>query len=359
MPTHRRLIIDLSLLAQNFAGLQALCPGKEVIFMVKANAYGHGLLPIAEFAFRDLGVREFGLASFAEAKLLCEHIPDERLKLYVFSDFDLTSPSQKELFAGRRVVPVIFKNSDLDVFLSDPDCKNLPLCLKFNTGMNRLGIPWEDAEKVAKRLKGRAVEHLMTHFACASQGATHSLNQKQMNRFTDLKSLFCAHQIPVKHSSCANSAAIEQGLGLEDSHLRPGLMLYAPSAKGKVISQLEGSIIQVRTVKQGELVGYGAHPAPHAGVLALVNLGYGDGFATHFSGVKITHRGTSGTVLGQVNMDMFQILFPKETPLKAGGPFCVWDDDPQNFASLCQQSNQIPYQLLCQLSARLERQYFF
>ncbi len=372
MPTHRRLLVNLSHLAHNVEALKAARPGQKTVFMIKANAYGHGLLPIAEFAFRQLGVEEFGLASFAEAHTLCQHIPDKKLKAYVFSDFDLNSAQQMELFSRRQAMPVISQQRDLDFFLTSPQCQRLPLCLKFNTGMNRLGIDAPEAEAVATLLQrcGRhSIQHLMAHFACASQCMqTHSLNRTQMAGYTQLKSLLRSKGVAIESTSCANSAAIEQGVGAEDSHIRPGLMLYGPSSlgkevnlatpwPGKMISRLEGPIIQTRRVAKGTPVGYGGHPTPHAGELALIGLGYGDGLATHFSGVQLQHQGAKGKIFGQVNMDMFQILFPAGTPLKIGGPFQVWGEDRHGLADLCRQTDQIPYQILCQLSARLEREY--
>ncbi len=372
MRSGRRLIVHLDVLEGNFKKLKKICPHNEILFMVKANAYGHGLLPIADFSLCQLGIKEFGCATFEEAIALREAMPNKNFEIYVFSDFQLDLKAQSDTLIDKKLIPVLSNRKDLEFFLEEPKFKDVPICLKFNTGMNRLGINYGETEKVITRLikaERKSIYHLMTHLACASLSMKfHRGNCDQLERFKEIKHLFQDKGIEIERSSCANSGAIEQRAGLEETHIRPGLMMYGPSSlspevadegcwTGKIISKLEAFVIKTQFVGKGTSIGYGATTLPREGELAIVALGYGDGFATTFCGAHLDHHGVEGEVVGRVNMDMFQILFPKGTPLKKGEIFTVWDLDPKRLERLSRESGQLPYELFCQLTTRVPRDY--
>ena len=374
MRSNRRLLISLNHLAFNFQELKKICPDNQVLFMVKADAYGHGAVPMVNFCFEELGIGEFGCASFSEAMLLRKSLPGRNFTTYIFSDFDLSDETQRDGIVSQNIIPVIFNWRDLDIYLQEKQFGKTPLCLKFNTGMNRLGFSHSEAEKVADRLlkEGRkSVQHLMTHLACADRSVqTHPGSQQQLKRFKEIKAIFRAKGVAIDSSSCANSGLIEQREGIrEDSHVRPGLMLYGPSAlaekttlkhsrwQGKNISQLEALIIKVQSVEVGSTIGYGEYKLSRAGELAIISLGYGDGFTNSFQGIKFGRDQAIGEVVGQVNMDMVYLLFPPGTALQEGESFVLWDHHPQSIYKLSRETGIIIYQLFCQLTARISRQY--
>ena len=140
----------------------------EVIFMVKADGYGHGMIQITRFAILEMQIKEFGCASIAEALKLREELHDLEFDIYVFSDTQLDVDENFEIYSKRRIIPVISSLGDLEFFIHSSESRNIPVCLKFNTGMNRLGLDPDDAEKVIKTLKqhGRQViHHFFAHFA--------------------------------------------------------------------------------------------------------------------------------------------------------------------------------------------------
>ena len=147
-----RLKIKLSLLEENFKKLTSLAPGKEILFMVKADAYGHGMIPIVKFSHEKLEIKEFGVATLEEALKLRKELPHSKFEIYVFSDLQLPITENKEKFKQNRIIPVIATLGDLDYFLMENEFKHFPLCLKFNTGMNRLGILLKDTNLVAKKI---------------------------------------------------------------------------------------------------------------------------------------------------------------------------------------------------------------
>lgn len=369
-----RHFIDLEALGRNFEKLKSLCPNNKFIFMVKADAYGHGVLPIVRHSVTELGIKEFGCATLGEALYLRDELFDLEFEIYVFSDVQLELDECAEIYLNRRIIPIISNNADLDYILNNKDFNKFPICLKFNTGMNRLGLDLLDVESVITKLKenGRkSIHHLMTHFSSSSLSMKkNKRNISQREKFSDLKETFKSSGIEVENTSIANSGAIEQGVGLEESHVRPGLILYGPSSllpqysnlghwTGEIISRLETYIIRFFEVKKGQPIGYGATPCPGDGVVAIIALGYGDGFSTRYLGAHIKHKGKVGVVAGRVNMDMAQIFFKKdEVPsLKVGELFTVWNHDASEFQKFSIETKTIPYEVFIHLTNRVPKIY--
>ena len=334
--------------------------------MIKANAYGHGLIPIAKFVLKELGIKELGVATLFEAVTLRRFFPDLKFDIYVFSELLLDGPQAAD-YLDYRLIPVISNKDDLKQMFKTTFL-HLPLCLKFDTGMNRLGIPYQEAPKIGEELKKRGrknIFHLLSHFS-SSYLPDSTQTIKQVARFSTIKSQLATSGIKIERTSLANSGAIEQGISLEESHIRPGTLLYGPRClpmdkgqwKGRIISKLQTSILQVFPVKKGALLGYGATPCPKDGIIALIPLGYGDGFSTCFSGVKLKLAGYQAEIIGRISMDLTHVLFEKSAKkIKKGVSIDIWDDNPETFLSLCTQAQRIPYEICCLLTNRILRSY--
>ncbi len=369
-----RLYIDLNLLKENFQLLKELCPDNQVLFMIKANAYGHGMVPIVRYSVQELGINEFGVATLGEARRLRDELSDLEFEIYVFSDIHLEFQSSFEYYLSRRFVPVISNMADLDFVLSCEGFQYFPICLKFNTGMNRLGFSSAQQQEVIDKLKKTdrtSIFHLMTHLGMASDIIEkQSPCDLQDQCFQEIKNNFLDQGIAIERSSISNSGAIEQKFGLNETHIRPGLILYGPSAlhrdvrdrsnwKGKTISRLETYVINSFPVKAGERVGYGGTPAPSSGVIALIALGYGDGFSGRNKAPSIYLDGVEGMILGRINMDMGQVFFPGRDAsfVKAGQSLVIWGHDPKEILNLADQTDTIPYEHFCHMTSRVPRVY--
>ncbi len=374
MRLRSHLEVNLGLLDQNINHLREITKNSEILFMVKADAYGHGLIPVTKFSHFESGIKEFGCASLGEALSLRREIPDGDFEVYVFSDVNLEDDISTELYVNNRIIPVISDEDNLKLFLNDKEFKRFPLCLKFNTGMNRLGIDYQDVEKVIEiiRLSGRkTINHIMTHFSCASLSMkTNKRNIEQMNRFKEIKSTIKYSGIDILHSSIANSGAIEQGVGLEESHIRPGLMLYGPSSlmpnlahsslwNGSNISSLKTNIIKVSEVEKGTPIGYGASACPDSGVMAIVALGYGDGLSTTFTGTDLKIDNKQMKIIGRVNMDMTCLLYKggKKSDFQIGDSLKIWDHDGYNVSQICKRAKMIPYEVFTSITNRVPKIY--
>ena len=369
--------IDFSYLAKNYQKLKVLAPSNDVVFMVKANAYGHGVDEVTRFSSQELGINQFGVASIGEAMGIRQRQPDLMVELTVFSDTEILNPVYQECYTDYRINPVIYNFDQLENFLSLGQFKYVPLVLKFDTGMHRLGISDspEDVEKVIELLKkfGRKeVEHLMTHFCCSNiplkeNDRTH----RQYESFLKIKRELSASGISINKTSCANSGAIEQQFTLEESHIRPGLMLYGPASvgvtnnnqqstwQGESISSLSSPILSVRPVKKGTPIGYGAHVCHKDGLLVNLPIGYGDGFLTYYSGVKLYHQRHEFQILGRVNMDLITLLFDSsaENDLHVGDQVFLWNHDNHSVTNLATQAKTIPYQVYTAITDRVWRKY--
>jgi len=369
-----RHYIDLSLLEENFNQLKTIAPKNEVVFMVKADAYGHGAVPIVRYACSELGIKEFGCATLGEAIRLREELFDLEFEVYVFSDVQLALKECAEIYLNRRIIPVISNEEDFDFIISHSEFHRFPISLKFNTGMNRLGIDYDRASVIADKLlaHGRKdVFHLLTHFSSASLSMkTNKRNILQRERFQEVKKVMIEKGLVLERTSISNSGAIEQQYGLDETHIRPGLMMYGPTSlipkyekegvwKGRIISRLETYVIRTFEVERGQPIGYGATPCPEKGVVAIIALGYGDGFSTRYLGAHINHNGHEGKVCGRVNMDMAQIFFPNANikDFKQGEPFTVWDHDTDKFNRFSIETKTIPYEIFIHLTTRVPKVY--
>lgn len=371
MSDRSKLQIDLNILGENIKMLGVLAPINEILFMVKADAYGHGMVPIVSYCLNFSKIREFGVATCSEAKQLRSDLPSEHFDIYVFSDLSLED--NRDFYKEWNIIPVISSFEDLNFFLFDSSYKNVPLCLKFNTGMNRLGFDEGDVEEIVSmmKLRGRSsIFHLMTHLSSASLLGTNKRNTEQGEKFQSIKNDFESYNINLERTSISNSGAIEQGLGLGETHVRPGLMLYGPTSlikkyrgksnwKGKNLSSLQTYIIKTSMIKKGTPIGYGASPCPGDGLLAILAIGYGDGFSTHYEGAHIFHKGHKGKIVGRVNMDMTHVLFPNESEgeIKNGDRVEVWGHEQGDLQRFSDETQTIPYEVFCQLTGRVPRNY--
>jgi alanine racemase len=371
-----KVVIHFERLRSNLKKIKKIAPDNKIIFMVKANGYGHGLVPIVKFSVEQLKIKEFGVATLGEAMVLRDQLSDLEFDIFVFSDVDIQEGYLAK-YLDLRLLPVLSSWEDFELVVKDPSAKHLPLTIKLDTGMNRLGLDLEEEtnyQKFIHLLKSNQrlrIHHLMTHFSCSSLNLkTNNRTERQYERFCMIEKKLQNDGVKIENTSVANSGAIEQKFGLQASHIRPGLMMYGPSSlipalrnsqnwDGENLSDLTTNIVNVKKVKKGAVVGYGAHVLASDGILVHIALGYGDGLVTWYTGVNMTQKGFTGQFVGRINMDLAAILFPIEAEdvFKVGDPFTIWGKESESVTRISDQMNTIPYQLFCSLSSRLPREY--
>lgn len=387
--------VHLGVLADNVAKIQKLAPKAKLIPMVKGNAYGHGIVEVSEFLTKDVGIKRLGVASLGEGleimkdnKILQRaaikskqdtvrrpHAP-AKADVVVFSDTELRNPVVRRAYEqhGNALIPMIGTMLDLKVFLGSPELRRRPLFLKLNTGMNRLGLNPAEIQEAIPLLRQAgvtAIQHLAQHFAASGKKVTPGdRTMSQLRVFYQGVEAFKASGIDVRETSVANSGAIEQRIGVHETYVRPGLMLYGPGSvlvpkrlwNGKQVGHLVSTVIHTMVVKSGEFVGYGLIPVDDDCVVAMLPIGYADGFLRYYTGAPLVVNGVAGVVHGRVNMDMISVTFPltklqmtAKAVLKrvaVGHPVVVWSDNIQSHADAVGSNT---YQLMTSLSIRLPR----
>jgi alanine racemase len=303
------LTIDLDAVEANWRALAHKLLTVECAAVVKANAYGLGLEPVTA-KLAKAGCKTFFVADIAEARRARTRAREAAI--YVLNGF---SPEAADTFAELNAQPVINSTAELaewDAFVTAQNWRG-GAAIHVDTGMNRLGISADEAAALALRLQqeNHGITLLMSHLACA-EIAGHPLTANQIRLFRELRMLY--HGVP---ASLANSSGIYVGDTAHFDLARPGAALYGinptPGQTNPMrnVVELNGRILQVRKVAQGDTVGYGAAwTARRASRIAVVALGYADGLLRAGSGVDRKGGSTaivaekSCPVVGYVSMDL-------------------------------------------------------
>ena len=285
-----RLTVDTSALVANWRWLSAHA-GVTAGAAVKADGYGLGARATVD-ALAAAGAREFFVATWGEAAALGTMPLGTRLAV-----LHGLLPGETPL---PGVIPVLNSAEQVARWIADGGGR----CdIMVDTGMNRLGLGPSEAAVLPD---GLDIDVLHSHLACADEPA-HPMNALQLARFREVIAT-----IPHRRASLANSAGIGLGRDYGFDLTRPGIGLYggvtgtAASGHLRTVAGIEARVVQVRDIAPGEVFGYGATwTATRACRVAIVNLGYADGYRRAFSGVgRANVSGHSCPVIGRVSMDL-------------------------------------------------------
>jgi alanine racemase len=346
------LVIDLDALSRNYARLRAAAAPAECAAVVKADAYGLGVAPVAKRLLRE-GCARFFVATAAEAAELRALAPG--VEIYALEG---ARDGELETLAAARATPVLCSLEQIERWRGRGRA-----LLQIDTGMGRLGLSSRDVEELERRpelLAGIDVELVVTHLACADE-PEHPLNCLQLEAFDRLRRRLAAARV-----SIGNSAGTLTGGAQRGDVVRPGIGLYGgnpfadqPNLFEPVVT-LRAPIVQIRDVDSAQTVGYGATfgIAPPAR-LAVVALGYADGYlrALGNRGV-VAIAGRRAPVIGRVSMDLIccdvtalpHDLVRVGESVEAIGPNVPLDD-------VAEAAGTIGYEILTRLSPRLKREY--
>lgn len=337
-----RLRIDTHALGCNWRWLRARGGAAACGAAIKADGYGLGAVAVAQH-LTEAGCRDFYVSSWGEAMAL--GALSEGVSLSVFHG---VRAEDMAVAAQSNARPVLNTLTQIGRWRET----GLPCDVMVDTGMNRLGISVSDALNGA--LDGLVIDTLMSHLAGADLDDAAAL--RQLAAFEALNGRTTA-----KRLSLANSAGIcLQGQGGADFALdltRPGLALYGGIPRGEAIGQItqvvtpQAQILQRRTVRAGESVGYNAlFTATRDTDVAIVNIGYADGYLRGFSCTGTAADGRL-PVLGRVSMDMIALGVDAAPELGEGD----WISLDYDLPTAAAQSGLSQYELLTALGPRFER----
>jgi alanine racemase len=359
--------VDLARLTANFRAIEVAVAPAVVMPILKANAYGHGLVAVARHLVA-LGAASLGVAFLEEAVALREAgvtapilvmggIFGDQVPVFLRHGLTLTASSVDKL---RHI---------------DETARGLGVTakvhLKIDTGMERIGVHYYSAQKLLERAaecRHCTVEGIYSHFANADAADLTSA-RLQLSRFLEVLTWYDRHGVPTPIRHMANSGAVLQ---LRESHLdlvRPGILLYGVYPSAEVAHTIEvlpalswkSRVVYFKVVQPGHPVSYGSTwQSDHPVRLVTVPVGYGDGYFRALSNVAtVIIRGKRYPVVGRVCMD--QIMINLEWDSAYNGDEVVLVGADGDVAITCEDlaewAGTIPYEVLTNINTRVPRVY--
>ncbi len=344
-----RVSINNAALANNLKRVRDFCPNSQIMAVIKANAYGHGMLAVAK--------------QLHDADLFAVAMPEEAYALRtagcakpILVLHGFASSEELEKFAALSISTVVHQSQQLEQLLASRLSSAIDVWLKVDTGMHRLGISSEHVDAFFGELRNSpnvAQVSIMSHFANADT-LDNDLNNSQLESFLNV-----TNDIDVR-CSMANSAAI---MRLPASHfevVRPGIMVYgaspfADSSAAELglqpVMQFESELIDIKQIAAGEAIGYGSTFTTNQDItMAVVAAGYGDGYPRQAkNGTPVWINDTRCALLGRVSMDSLCVDI-SNIDAEIGERVVLWGKE-LSVDEIAAASNSIAYELLCNAGA--------
>lgn len=352
--------INLSALSHNVKSIKLQAPQAKVVAVIKANAYGHGMLTIAQYLEQNQQVDALGVARLSEALKLRQagiQLPIMLLEGF-FNDSDLA------LLVEHQLETVIHSSEQLQALLNSELTEKISVWLKLDTGMHRIGF---HAQQFTAALQALSTSekvlqpiNLMTHFNCADE-VDNPITQQQITLFKAQTK----NQLGL--CSLASSAAI---LAWPEAHadiIRPGIALYGVSPFADKTAQdhnlqpvmtLKSRLIAVRQHFAGDSVGYGANwTSDQDTILGVIAVGYGDGYPRMApAGTPILVNGRIAPIVGRVSMDMLTVDLGPDATDKVGDQVVLWGEGLP-VETVAKHIGTVAYELVTKLTARVTLSY--
>lgn len=360
MPRATRAIVNLDALRDNYAQACALAAPATAMAVVKADGYGHGLVPCAQ-ALSDQ-VDYFAVACIEEAHGLRE----AGIRQPVVLLEGVHSAGDYRCCVEKHYLPVLHTQQQIRWLESLGD-QPLSVWLKVNTGMNRLGVEPQDVAAVIAALQRKPnlqLCGLMTHFACAD-ALGDPMTGEQIAAIAALQQAYPT--LPVSAANSAGHFLRKQDGDARFQVTRPGIMLYggsplidvsSASLGLKPVMTLESELIATRELAVGSPVGYGATwIAERPTRMGVVAIGYGDGYPRHApSGTPVSIKGQWLPLIGRVSMDMLAVDLTDCPQADIGTRVELWGDQlPVD--QVARHLGAISYALLTGITRRVPRVY--
>lgn len=362
-----RVEVDLKTLADNLSRIKHRIKDVKVMPILKANAYGHGLLRTAQF-FQQLKADYLGVAVVEEGILLREkgiNIPilvlggvwGNQVPLFLKHNLTITASSIDKL----KIIDETAEQMKVKAVVH----------LKIDTGMERIGVHHYNAEnflEAAYNCKNILVEGVYSHFANAeAEDLTHA--KLQLERFNEVLTFFEKRSIkpPVRH--IANSGAILQLPEANLDMVRPGIMLFGvyPSTVVKKTVEVKPTlswkslVVYFKVIKADQPVGYGSTFKPDHNIRAVtIPVGYGDGYLRCMNNkAKVILRGARYPIIGTISMDQIVVNIEQGRAFNGDEVILLGSDGKNSITceELAEWAGTIPYEILTNINTRVPRVY--
>ncbi len=342
--------INLAALRTNLARVREKAPGAQVLAVVKANAYGHGLHRVLP------ALKEADGLALVETEAAID-LREKRYTRRIVMLEGFFAESELPEFAHRRLATVVHDEEQVRMLETAVLSRPLEVFVKVNTGMNRLGFRPADVPGVCQRLSSSpsvAALRLMMHFARSDEDD--GLKEALQIFETACKGLPYPRSI-------ANSAGVVRFAEVGGDFVRPGIMLYgatpfpydtADMLGLKPVMTLRSSLIAVQELKVNESVGYGAtYTASRPHRVGIVACGYADGYPRHApNGTPVLVCGTKVRLAGRPSMDMITVDLTDVPEARVGSPVVLWGEGlPVDDVAMA--ASTVGYELLCAVAPRV------
>lgn len=360
-PTRAEVLLDA--IGHNLRVVRDAVRGRKVLAVVKADAYGHGVVPVARRLQAD-GVDGFGVALAEEGIELREAGIDRAILVLN----GVSGGAHRDIIAA-GLTPVLYEISEARAFHEVSDDRHIDVHLKVDTGMGRLGVPLGELDDFLRALRecpSIRIVGLMTHFSTADSDPDYVA--EQMAGFARARGLVrrFGHEPSVLHA--ANSAALFRHPETRFDWVRPGLALYGYPGSDTIDAPLRPAmrwrteIIRLRTLQAGESVGYGrSFRAPSETRVATLPVGYGDGLLRSASNRgRVLIRGTSCPIVGNIAMDLTTVDVSGVPGAAIGDEALLLGEQSGitlDARDLAAAARTIPYEVLTNVSRRVPRVY--
>jgi len=357
------LTVDLDAVVANWRKLEKTAVPAECSAVIKANAYGCGIEPVAR-ALAKAGCKTFFVATLDEAAIARAAAPSAAL--YVLNGFIQNTGDSYAKIDARPVIGELNELAEWDVF-----CRRTGwaggAAIHVDTGMQRLGLTIAEAQGLIPRIHAgdHGISLVMSHLACA-ESLNHPMNARQLATFREVASAFSG--VP---ASLANSSGVFLGGAFQFDMVRPGAALYGvnptPEADNPMqpVIELKARIVQIRDVERGESVGYGGNwTARRPTKLAIVSAGYADGYFRAGSsndgtrGADVIVAGKRCAVAGRISMDLMAVdITDLDKNAVRRGHLVTLIGEGITVDELAHHLGTIGYEVLTSLGSRYARVY--
>ena len=355
------LEIDLKSICHNFKKIKKKVSKNCIVAAtVKANAYGLGVKQVSKSLIKHK-CKDFFVATLMEGIELRSY--NKSVHIYILNGLDSGKCS---IYKKHKLTPVlnsIKQIKEYEIYQSKIK-KSMDAIIHFDTGMSRLGLDEDETKKLIDNknniLKKTNIKYIMSHLACGDDPKSKK-NNKQLKIFKKISKSFKDNKITL-----ANSAGILLGKNFHFDMVRPGISLYGGSAQKnqkityKHVIKLTSKLIQIRQIKKGSTVGYGAtYKAKQKMIIGTISLGYADGLNRLFSNnMKCYYKNKQINLIGRVSMDLVTLdlsKFPLED-IQINNRIEIINDK-NNINQICMNIGTIPYEILTSLGHRYSRKY--
>jgi alanine racemase len=360
-PTRAEVLLDA--IGHNLKVVQNAAQGHKVLAVVKADAYGHGVVPVAQ-RLQAEGVDGFGVALAEEGIELREAGIDRAILVLN----GISGGAHRDIIAA-GLTPVLYEISEASAFDAISDGRPIDVHLKVDTGMGRLGVPLGELTNFLRELRrfpSIRIAGLMTHLSTADTDPVYVA--EQVAGFAQAQGLVrrFGHEPAVLH--VANSAALFRHPETHFDWVRPGLALYGYPGSDSIDAPLRPAmrwrteVLRLRTLEPGESAGYGrSFRATSETLVATIPVGYGDGLLRSASNRgHVLIRGIRCPIVGNIAMDLTTVDVSDVPGVTIGDEAVLLgeqDGATLDARDLAVAAGTIPYEVLTNVSRRVPRIY--